>query len=172
MRPFGALRRDERGVAAIEAAFVGSLLVGALMNVVEVSRYAYVTAQVAAATQAGAQAAAMTCDTTKAPATTKCAGLQTAVDTAIQGTSLGEAVALDGALQEGWYCVTAQGALHYESAAGSPPSTCSDIAVTDSKPGLYLRVRTKYTYQPIFPGLTIAATFADEINRTAWMRML
>lgn len=161
--------RDDRGVAAIEGVFVSALLATALMNVIEVSRYAYISAQVAAATQAGAQAAAMACDTTKSPATTNCPALADAVDEAVADTSLGSEVSREGAIEEGWYCVNGQGALHYEGGPGSKPSSCGGSA---GAPGLYLKVSTTYAFEPIFPGLTIAAAFSDNIERTAWMRML
>lgn len=163
-----ALGADDRGVAAIETALVGSLLIAALMNVVEVSRYAYVSAQVSAATQAGAQAAAIACDPNETPATVNCPEVADAVEASLHGSSLGEAIHLDGALEEGWYCVTADDKLQYASGAGSKPSDCG----AGGQPGLYLQVRTTYAYQPLFPGLTVAAAFSGAIERTAWMRML
>ena len=164
--------RDERGVAAVEMALVGGLLATAMLNVVEVSRYAYVTTQVSAASQAGAHAAIVTCDPTETPATTNCPALATAVSTAIHGSSLGSQVSLHGAIAEAWYCVNpSTGALQQVAAAGSPPDDCSAVGSTTEDPALYLRVETQYSYQPIFPGLTIASTFSSTIVRVAWMRM-
>lgn len=166
------LAADERGVAAIEMALVGSLLVAAVMNVVEVSRYAYVSTQVAAATQAAAQAAIIECPTSATPVTTNCTGLDHAVAVAIEGTSLGDEVSLKGSLSEGWYCLTGKSGLQKMSNAGSPPGDCSGAGLAGDKPGLYLRVATTYAYEPIFPGLTITEAFPKAIVRTAWMRTL
>ena len=165
-------RSDERGVAAIEAALVGALLVGALLNVVETTRYAFTATQVAAATQAGAQAAVVACDTSEVPVTTNCPEVTAAIQTALQGTSLGDDVKLDSTLDEAWYCVTADDKLSRVSGAGDKPSDCSAVGNAGAKPALYLTFRTSYPYQPLFPGLTIAAAFSDTIERTAWMRTI
>lgn len=164
---------DARGVAAIELALVGTLVMGALLNVVEVGRYAYITAQVNAASQAGAHAAIVTCTTTKVPVTVACEAAPDKIEAAIAGTSLGEAVTLDGALHEGWYCVNSQGALqHMAPATDVRPQNCGGAGAASGKAALYLRVRTAYNFEPVFPGLTITETFPDRIVRTAWMRML
>lgn len=162
-------RRDERGVAAIETALLGTLLFGALMNVVEVSRYAYVSTQVAAATQAGAQATVIACDVNQTPVTTKCSNASSAVQAALSGSTLGDKVKLvsGGGLTESWYCPAADG-LQKVGAAGDTPSTCAGGA----KPGLYVHVTASYDYTPLFPGLTIVETFSDSITRSAWMRTL
>lgn len=164
---------DQRGVAAVEMALVGTLMAGALVNVAEVSRYAYMSSQVSAATQAGAQAAIITCEPGATPITTNCPAAAAAINAAIHGSSLGAHVALQGALTEGWYCVTPTSTLQFMVAAsGTKPGDCSAAGVPTGKPSLYLRVRTTYTYQPIFPGLTITERFPAAIVRTAWMRML
>lgn len=163
---------DERGVAAMEGALIGAVLVAALFNVVEVSRYAYVTTQVAAASQAGAQAAIMTCDTQKTPVTINCPGVAEAIDLALQGTSLGDAVERAPNLQEGWYCVNAQGVLQWMSAAAAKPANCAAAGMPDGLPSLYLQVQVSYAFEPIFPGLTLTEAFPATIARTAWMRML
>jgi len=160
-----SLRRDERGVAAIEAALVSGVLAVSLMNVVEVTRYAYTASQVEAATQAAAQAAVIACDLSHTPVTSNCPEVNTAIANAIHGTSLGDDVSLDGSLSEQWHCISGSDTLQ---PASGQDATCSD----DAKPGLYLRVRTTYTYQPLFPGLTVAEGFSGTINRTAWMRTL
>ena len=163
---------DARGVAGIEMALVGTLVIGALLNVVEVGRYAYTTAQVAAASQAGAHAALVTCDPTEVPVATNCTGAAARIQTAIQGTSLADAVALDGPLVEGWYCVNQQGGLQLMAAGSEPkPQDCADAGTPSARPAFYLRVRAAHDYEPIFPGLTLTETFPDIIVRTAWMRM-
>jgi len=158
------LRGDERGVAAIEAALVSGLLFVSLMNVVEVTRYAFTSTQVEAVTQAAAQAAVITCDPNHSPVMENCPSVNEAITTAIHGSSLGDGVSLEGSLSEQWYCVSGDTL----QAAGGQDDTCPN----DAKPGLYLRIRTTYTYEPIFPGLTVVESFADSIEHTAWMRTL
>lgn len=171
-RFIGSFRRDERGVAGVEMALTGTLIMGALFNVVEVGRYAYEVTEVAAASQAGAQAAIVTCDTTRTPVTINCPAAAAAIQTAIRGTSLGNGVAQQGALSEGWYCVNPQGALQYVSAPASKPLNCSAAGVPANKPALYLRLTVTHAYHPIFPGLTLVSTFPSSVTRSAWMRVL
>ncbi|HUR02683.1 MAG TPA: TadE/TadG family type IV pilus assembly protein [Nonomuraea sp.] len=163
--------RDQRGVAAVEMSLVGGLLATALLNVVEVSRYAYMSAQVGAASQAAAHAALVKCDPSETPVTLNCPDVAGEITKAIRGSSLGTRVHQHGALSERWYCLTATGALQDMSAAGTRPASCADAGDAMAKPGLYLRVQTDYTYDPLFPGLTIAETFSETIVRTAWMRL-
>jgi Flp pilus assembly protein TadG len=165
-------RRDERGIAAVEAALITSVFAIAAMNVIDVGRYAYVRMEAELATQAGAEAALVTCDAQHVPATQACPNLNTAVTTAIHGTSLGSAVALNGAIGEGYYCVNASGALVYASDLSSPPANCAGFGNAAGKPALYLQVRTRYAYTPIFPGLTVTKALPASIQKTAWMRML
>jgi Flp pilus assembly protein TadG len=176
MAPLRKWRRfasDERGVAAVEMALFGTFVIGALLNVVEVGRYAYIATQVTSASQAGAHAAIAKCSTTETPVTSACPEAADAIDTAIAGTSLGEEIALDGDLEEAWYCVNAEGALEEVAEAEAPkPTNCEDAGVPSGLPALYLRVRVTHAYEALFPGLTITETLPTEIVRTAWMRML
>lgn len=169
LRAFGA---DRRGVAAVEAALVGGFLVGAMFNVAEISRYAYVSMQVLTAGQAGAQAAIITCDPPETPVTTNCPDAAAAIQTAITGTSLGSEVALHGGLTEGWYCVNPEGVLEHVAAANAKPANCTDAGVPGGKPSLYLSLRVAYEFEPIFPGLTLAEAFPQTIVKSAIMRML
>jgi hypothetical protein len=143
------------------------------MNAADVGRYAYETSEVNAAAQAGAEAALVTCDLDHTPATLNCPGLNSAVSTAIQTTPLGSQVTLNGALAEGYYCLDATGALKSVAAADAKPSDCSALGnpAPGATPALYLQVRVTYPFQPLFPGLTVARSFAASIDRTAWMRM-
>jgi len=166
------LARDERGVAAIEAALVGSLLSVTLLNAVEIGRYAYTATQVAAAAQAGAQGALVACPTDKTPATLDCPELNSAVNPALQGSSLGDEISRHGALHEAWQCINASGQLQEVGAADSRPDNCNAAGDAAQKPGLYLRVQTEYDYDPIFPGLTLVQRFEPLIVRSAWIRML
>jgi Flp pilus assembly protein TadG len=173
----GLLKRfagDRRGTAAIETAAVGSLLIFGALNVAEVGRYAYQASEVNAAAQAGAEAAIKTCDTDHTPATLNCSGLKDAVTAAIQGTRLGSQISLDGAITEGYYCLTTTGGMGQASSASSSPADCSGVAnaAGSAKPTLYLQVHVTCPFQPLFPGLTLAQTFQSAITRTAWMRMI
>jgi Flp pilus assembly protein TadG len=166
------LGRDEQGVAAVETALVGTVILACLFNVIEVGRYAYTAMQVTAASQAGAQAAITFCEPGQTPVTTECDGASAAIQVAAQSTSLGNAVTLDGAVDEGWYCVTSQRTLHrVASATGEAPSDCDDVGQPSGPPSLYVRIDVTTDFEPIFPGLTIVASFPETIGRTAWMRV-
>lgn len=169
LRRFG---RAEDGVAAVEMALVSGVLIAALLNVVEVGRYAYLSAQVTAATQAGAHAAIARCSEAQSPVTLNCPNVADEVTAAVQGTSLGALVELRGGLTEAWYCVNAQGVLEEMAAPAERPEDCADAGDEDAEAGLYLRVQTEFTYEPLFPDLTLAETFPEVIVRTAWMRLL
>jgi Flp pilus assembly protein TadG len=165
------LRRDERGVAAVEMALIGSLFCVALLNAVDVGRYAYLRTEVATATQIGAQAALVACDPAHLPATVNCPELNGAVATAIHGTSLGSGVGLSGAVAEAYYCLNASGVLTYAADLDHKPADCGAFGVAAAKPVLYLRLNTTYAYVSLFGTLSVAKTFPATITRSAWMRM-
>jgi Flp pilus assembly protein TadG len=172
----GALRRFLRhqgGTAAIELAGVGGLLIVAALNTAEVGRYAWQATQVTQAAQAGAEAALVTCDTNHTPATLNCPGLNNAVTQAIQGTRLGSHVMLNGPITEGYYCRNTSGGLTKVSGASDKAVDCSAAAdaASGADPALYLQVNVALIFQPMFPGLTVASGFREEITRAAWMRM-
>jgi Flp pilus assembly pilin Flp len=166
-------RQAEDGVAAVEMSLVSVMLCGALINAVEIGRYATSIMQVQNAAQAGVAAANHTCDIEHLPATLNCANLTSTVSAAVESTSLGARISVKGAVTEGWYCVNGvTKALQYMSAADAKPADCSAAANAGGSPGLYLRVNATYAYEPIFPGLTIAERFASPLTRTALARML
>src|SRR5207342_3113846 len=106
-----AIWADQRGVAAIEFGLFAIFLSVSLANVTDVSIYIYQRMQVENATQVAAQAIWKTC-ASSLPATTKCNGLATAVQRAVQSTSLGASVTLiSGSPSEGYYCVNSSNAL-------------------------------------------------------------
>lgn len=150
---------------------LGSMFCVALLNVGELGRYAYVSMEASTATQAGAAAALATCDVAHVPATSNCAGLNSAVTTALRGTSLGSNVALSGQLTEGYYCLNNSLALAYMSGPTTPPADCSAVNNPTGVPALYLTVATAYTYTPMFPGLTVVDALPHQLSHTAWMRM-
>ena len=163
---------DREGLAAIEMSLVGVFFSAALINAVEIGRYGMALMQVENAAQAGVAAANHTCDVEHLPVTTNCPDVYSAVPIAVQSTSLGTRVSVQGQLSEGWYCINSAKALQYVAPANSKPADCTDANNASGSPGLYLAVHATYFYHPIFPGLTIADNFMGQINRTAWMRLL
>ena len=167
-----AIWADRRGVAAVEFGLFAIFLLLALANVADVSIYIYQRMQAENATQAGVQAAWKACDVSHLPATTNCPGLTTAVQNAVKSTSLGTSVALvSGSPSEGYYCVNASNALQYVSNVSSKPANCTAAGMPSLQPGDYIQVQTTFSYVSLFPGLSVASTFATPINRTAMMRL-
>jgi len=165
------LRRSEDGVAAIELSMVGAMFCFGILNVAELSRYAFCEMQDSTATQMGVAAALAACDVAHLPATQNCSGLNAAVTTAVQSTSLGTKVTLNGPLSEGYYCVSGTGALTSVGGPTSPPSDCSGANNAAGKPALYLKLATSYTYTPMFGSVTVVGALPHQFNRTAWTRM-
>lgn len=167
-----SLQADRRGVAAIEFAIFAGLLSFATLNVAEVSIYIYERMEVENATEMAAQAAWKNCDLTQLPASTNCPALANAVQNAVQSTSLGSRVALQsGSPSEGYYCINSANALQYVSDVTSKPADCSAANMPSLQPVDYIKIGTTFTYKPLFPGVTIADTFATPITKTAWMRL-
>lgn len=167
-----AIWSDQRGVAAVEFGLFAIFLAVALANVTDTSIYIYQRMQVENATQVAVQAAWKACDPSQLPATTKCAGLTTALQNAIQSTSLGASITLvAGSPSEGYYCVNSSNALQRVSDVSSKPADCTAAGTPSLQPGDYIQVQTTFTYAPLFPGLSVASTFATPINRTAMMRL-
>jgi Flp pilus assembly protein TadG len=167
-----ALHSDRRGVAAIEFAIFASLISIGMLNVTDIAVYVYQRMQVEYATQAGAQAAWHACDINHLPATTKCSGLNTAVQNAVQSTSLGTHVTLQsGSPSEGYYCVNSSNALQYVSDVSSKPTDCSSVGSPGLQPGDYVQISTTFAYAPMFAGITVTSTFTTPITRTALMRL-
>lgn len=171
LRWLETFRRDERGVAAVEMGLTGTILLGLMLNGVEVGRYAYTASQVTAASQAAAQAALVQCTPVETPVSTNCPEAAEAMAQALQGTSLGEEVKRVGNLDEAWYCLDDKGVLTRVADPGSKPSNCTAAGMPAAYPALYLKITAGYTYTPMFPGITLAEKLPAEIQRTAWMRM-
>lgn len=162
---------DQRGVAAIEFGLFSILLFASLANVTDVSIYIYQRMQVENATEIVVQAAFKTCSK-QLPATTSCPNLLTAMQTAMQSTSLGAGVTLvSGSPSEGYYCVNSSNALQYVSDVSSKPADCTAAGMPALQPGDYIQVQTTFTYQPIFARLSVTSAFPSPITRTAIMRL-
>ena len=169
-----AIRADQSGVSAIEFAFFVGLLVFGMLNVADVSIYIYKRMQVENAAEMGAQAAWKACDPSKGylPATTNCPGLMTAVQNAVQSTSLGTQVSLQsGYPAEGYYCIDSSNALQYVSDTSTKPGDCSAVGTPALKPADYIKIATTFSYTPLFSGITVASAFAGQITDTAFMRL-
>ena len=168
-RSLRRFRAAQDGVAAVEMALIGGVLFAALINAVEVGHYGLAMMQLNNAAQAGVAAAYGSCDAAHLPATQNCPALADTVATALQSTSLGEDVALEGQLTEGWYCVTNAKTLQFVGSPLSKPADCSVTQNPSISPGLYLTVQAKYDYKPIFPG-TVTQTFTNPLKRSAMAR--
>jgi len=174
LRLFGA---DARGVAGIEFAITGLLLAIGLLNAVDVGYYAYRRMEVENAAEVGGQAAWKNCNnltTTMLPATQNCPGLNNAITTAIQSTTLGTAVSLaSGYPAEGYYCVNASNVLQFVGSVSSPPPNCAAAGNAAVAPGDYIQVQATYPYQPLFPGpiSVMSVSGVTSITKTSWMRM-
>ncbi|HEX3494081.1 MAG TPA: hypothetical protein VHT48_01710, partial [Methylocella sp.] len=101
--------------------------------------------------------------------------LNSAIDSAIQSTSLGTYVSrYSGFPQEGYYCVNASNALQLVGpVTSSPPADCSAAGNPATSPSDYLQVQVTYPYQPLFPGLisVMSTSGISSITKTSWMRM-
>jgi Flp pilus assembly protein TadG len=167
-----AIRTNRRGVAAIEFAFLAVFLSFALANVTDVSIYIYQRMEAENATQVAAQAARKACDLSHLPATINCSGLTTAVQNALQSTSLGTRISLiSGSPSEGYYCVNSANALQFISDVSSKPADCTAAGMPNLQPGDYIQIQTTFPYTTLFPGLSVASTFATPIHRTTIMRL-
>src|SRR6516225_3406835 len=170
-RKIRAAWADQRGVAAIEFGIFSIMLAASLANVADVSIYIYQRMQVENATEIAAQAALKTCASTL-PATVNCPNMLGAMQTAMQSTSLGNAVTFqNGSPAEGYYCINASGALQYVSDVSSRPADCTAAGMPALQPGDYLQVQTTFTYQSLFPRLSVANAFPTPITRLAMMRL-
>lgn len=166
---FRRFKGAQEGVAAVEMSLIGVVFFGAMINAVEIGRYGLILMQLNNAAQAGVAAAYHTCDAAHLPATQNCPALAGAVGDALKSTTLGDDVALEGQVTEGWYCVTPTKTLQFVAEPLSKPADCSAALNPSGSPGLYLTVQAKYAYTPIFPG-TLADTFVTDIKRTAMAR--
>jgi Flp pilus assembly protein TadG len=170
-----ALKQDERGASALEFAIFAGILAFGLLNTADISIYIYKRMQVENATEMAAQAAWKACDPSKGylPATLSCPNLTTVMTQAAQSTALGNQVTIaTGSPQEGFYCLNDAGALqHIANATLNPPADCSSTGLPGTQPGDYIQVTTSFSYEPLFPGVTVAGVFTTPIMKTSMMRL-
>ncbi|MBS0237112.1 MAG: hypothetical protein JSS54_16100 [Proteobacteria bacterium] len=148
------------------------LLIG-LLNAVDLSFYALKRMDVENAAEIGAQAAWKACsDSAKLPATLNCSGLNAAITTAIQATSLGTSVSLaSGYPSESYYCVDSSNALQPVGSLSSKPADCSSVGNASTSPGDYVQVQVTYPYKPLFGLTVLGASGLTSISMTSWMRL-
>ena len=172
IKQFRLIWSDQRGVSAIEFAFIAGFLSLGLVNIADLSIYIYKRLELENATQMGAQAAWKTCDLQHIPATTNCPGLLTAVTNAVHSTSLGTQVSLQaGSPSEGYYCLNSSNTLQYVSNVNTKPANCSTVGMPELQPIDYIKITTKFDYVPMFPAITVGSMLDTPIIKTTLMRL-
>lgn len=170
-----AISPDKQATSAIEFALFVPLLVVGLLNTVEVSRYYYQAMEVENAAQMGAQTAWKTCNKNSLlPAMKYCPELVTAVQAAVQSTSLGSNITLQaGFPSEAYFCLDSGNALKSVGDATKvvEPKDCSAVGMATLKPADYIQINTTFTYVPLFADLTIVHNFPNPLVKNAYMRL-
>ncbi|HWD00581.1 MAG TPA: TadE/TadG family type IV pilus assembly protein [Candidatus Sulfopaludibacter sp.] len=133
--------RSERGAAAVELALALFLLTIPVLNVIDLSFFAFTWMQTQNAAQMGAQAAFSNCNLSNSlPATTQCYGSQSSnnmtmfdvVNQGIQESALANSVTLtSSSVVEGYYCSTTSGVL---TQVGSPGAAYADTGMVGASP--------------------------------------
>jgi Flp pilus assembly protein TadG len=166
------LRKDSRGIAALEFALTAPIVLVILFNVYDLASYIWHSMAVQNAAQMAVQTTRSTCISTGSlPATTQCSSLNTAVNTAIQSTGLGTKITLAAAPSEGWYCVNQANALQYVNDVSSRPTNCSATGALGLNPGDYITVQVTSNYTPVFANLSVSNLLPTPITASAWMRL-
>lgn len=164
------LRKDHRGVAAVEFAIMAPVALLVLLNVYDISSYIWQRMAVQSAAQTAVQAIWRTCDPAHVPATTSCSTLTSFVTTAIQSTAVGNRITLVGT-PEGYYCVNLANVLQYMSNVSQKPFNCTLAGTPTLKPGDYIQVQVQFSYTPLFAGSYAANLLTTPITASAWMRL-
>jgi hypothetical protein len=132
------------------------------LNLVDFSVRIWSQMQLDNAAEIGAQAAYNACAGVAEPVTTNCTSMNSAVTTAIQSTSLGTNVTLaSGSPTETYYCTnTSTNTLQSVGTPSSPPSPfdCTAAGNPSVTPGDYITVKVNYTFNPMFPGLSLLSS--------------
>lgn len=169
IRAFGS---DTHGVVAVEFALAATFMMTAMLNAADVGGYVWQAMQVENAAQMGVQVALQSCTAAQLPVTTACSGFAAKVTTAVQATSLGTAIAVDGGQPtEGYYCVDGASKLIFVGALNNKPATCSAVGKSSVSPGDYVVVAVSYTFKPLMAGASVAAFLPTPIRRSAVMRV-
>ena len=166
--------KDTQATAAIEFAGAALLLLFGIMNAVDLGSYAFRRMEVENAAQVGGQMAWKTCydQSSMLPATQNCPGLNSALASAIQSTSLGTAIKLSsGYPKEADYCVTASNLLQAVGSLSAKPADCSSVGSASTSPGDYIQIGVTYAYSPIFSISVMGASGISSIAKITWMRL-
>jgi Flp pilus assembly protein TadG len=173
--------RDGHASAAVEMALVLPAIAFIVLNITDLAIYAYTRMQVDLAAQEAVGAARVLCNTSTAsrqlPAMQSCTGLDSTIVAAAQTTPLGTGVTLTASSgnhsTEGYYCADSSSTLQLVAAYnGTPPSDCSGTyGGSTVAPGDYISVTATYTFNPVFPGISVASLLTSPITRTAWLRL-
>ena len=171
-----AYRREGRGAAALELALIVGLATVPALNIVDLAVYAFDEMQTHNAAEMAAEAAYNDCGTASyLPATSQCTAsnsqwsisFNTAVTSGLKESTLGNFVTLNSD-SEGYYCATTSNTLVSVSAS---TQTCSGYADANATPGDYVMVTARYTYTPIFKGMTVTSLLPSTITKTVWIRL-
>jgi len=182
--------RGTEGAAATEFAIWVTLLTIPILNAVDVGFYSYQRMQLDTAAQMAAQAIWKTCDTAaKQPVTagSNCSTYNTVATAAAQSTSLGTSVTIvSGTYAEAWYCGnkrTGQLQVLSNSLTGARPTACSSAGgatvpagasmsdLASGYPGDYVSFTVRYTYSPLFSGVTITSLLPAQMDKVVSMRV-
>lgn len=134
------LSAETSGMATIEFAIASTALTVGLLNGLEVARWSLQRMEMANAVHSATLAVWNACDTKKLPAKSNCAGLNSAITTGLQTTSLGTSVTLaSGYPTEGYYCINSSGVLtNVANYNATPPADCSAQGDSTHSPGDYV----------------------------------
>jgi Flp pilus assembly protein TadG len=170
------LLSDKSGLATIEFALASTALTIGLLNGLEVARWSLQRMQMANAVHSATLAVWNACDTKHLPAISNCSGLNSAISTGLQTTSLGTAVTLaTNYPQEGYYCINTSGVLikaaNYN--ATTIPSDCSTYSDSSHAPGDYVLVQATYNYTPLISSslLSVGSSLPSTFTSTGWIRL-
>jgi Flp pilus assembly protein TadG len=148
------------GAAAAEFAIWLSVLVPAMLNVVDIGIYAWDKMQVSNAAQSAVQAVWTYCPTT--PVSTNC---DTKISDAISGASgLKTSVQEDTTQRQEGYACPVSGTLQWNA---SGVTTCS----SGKTAGYYFKTQVTYAYRPVFTGISVASLLSTPITQSAWTRI-
>ena len=168
------LSAETSGMATIEFAIASTALTVGLLNGLEVARWSLQRMEMANAVHSATLAVWNACDTKKLPAKSNCAGLNSAITTGLQTTSLGTSVTLaSGYPTEGYYCINSSGVLtNVANYNATPPADCSAQGDSTHSPGDYVVIQATYSYTPLIgSGLTVGSALPSTFTSTGYIRL-
>ncbi|WP_162925208.1 hypothetical protein [Aurantiacibacter odishensis] len=174
-------RRDRSGSVGAEMAFVAGFLAILIAQILDFGWMAYCSVQVRTAAQAAAAEAASLCQQeTDLPATINCEttqsiDLQEKMEQAANRVSIGDASIpriVVSEPSEGYFCQDSNETLVEVGTLASPPAAdaCATYG-TAEEPGIYVYATASYTFNPLFPGLSVASVLGNPLTAEGWMRL-